>query len=77
MINIMFAVAFMAVSLAAALGIATLHDKPKPFIYAVGLASMLGQIVVLFAVLQVIGSPFPRSAPSTLANQGTISESNL
>jgi hypothetical protein len=57
MFNILFALAFMAVSLAAALAIAMQSDRPKSFIYAVGLGSMLAQIVVLFGVLRLVGSP--------------------
>lgn len=77
MFNILCALAFMAVSLAAALGIAAQHEKPKSFIYAVGLTAMLAQIVVLFAFLQAFGSPFGSTPPSTLASRGIVSAFSL
>jgi peptidoglycan/LPS O-acetylase OafA/YrhL len=57
MSNVVFAISFMAVSLVAALAVAMQSDRPKSFIYAVGLGSMLAQIVVLFVVLRIAGSP--------------------
>lgn len=75
MLNIVFALGFMAVSIVIAVYLATQSEKSKPFIYAVGLASMLGQILLLFIVLHLFDLPLGADAQSFGTACGSIESS--